>query len=301
MLKAIIYFLLVFVCSDVLAQKDTVTCKPKEIVTINNAGKQIAKANYEYNDRGQVISEKMIVDYGGTPSETHIENTYDQLNKLIKKDIYVNKKLTNSLSFTFDLNGNKITEINNLTNSISNINILNSNILEVINLYPDGSTKSIIRTEKSDKRTSVTHLNGARDIISEETTLFNANGKISLNEIREILTGTSRKIEYEYDKTGNIVTEKHSYNSNLIRIISYEYEGNLKKLQRGVLKNGKEDFRVEYNFSNGKEIEIKNYNNEVFDSKIEKKYDASGNLSEEFTSNKQGQIIKRTNYIYECE
>ena len=276
-------------------------CVPLEITTLSNSGREVNKISYSYNAKRDITEIRKVTDHGGTPSVIEVKNFYDNQNKLIRTEDYFNAKLTYNTLLEYDNLGNKTLERKSLSNSLSSINELKGNISDVVNYAEDGSVISRTTTEKSDTKEVKTVFNNKQEILSEEAVVYHPDGRKEFYHFLEPKINLIREIKFEYNSQGLLVRELHSYNSKITLTIETTYQGINRLQQKGILPNGREEFRTEYKYSNNLESEILHYAQGKLFTKTEKKYDSHGNLLEEILSNNQGQILNSTFYKYECE
>lgn len=287
------------ICLTLYAQKNT--CYTTEIATVNATGKVYNLVSIEYDKNRNVVHKKTVMDFGGIPTVTSVFNTYNEKNQLIKTQNTYNKRITNASEYTYDILGNKLTERQLIDGVLSSTSSFSGNSEELNNYEDDGSVSTKVKTVKSKNEEIKTILNSNDEMISQEITTYSDNGlKIKYEEI-EPQSFFSKSTQFIYNVSGKLIEENHMYNDKISLQLIYQYDGEYLKEHKGLLPNGKEQFRIEYYYTDGLLTEIKNFTDDVFITVVEKKYDTHRNLSEEITSNNKGQILTSTKYTYECD
>lgn len=290
-----LYFL-----SGILYAQDT-KCLESDISTLNANGKVYHQVTFEYDKNKNLINKKTLVDFGGTPTVSSVSNTYNLQNQIVRTQNYYNEKVINSTDFTYDLQGNKLSERQIIDGVLSSTNSFSGGLDEIINFDDDGSVSTKVKTVKSATEEIKTILNRNDEMISQEIITFSDKGLKIKYELIEPKSFLNKSIKYVYNASGKLIEENHIYNDKLSLQLINEYDGEKISVYKALLPNGKEQFRVEYTYIDGLQTQIKNYTDGLLYTTIEKKYDSRRNLLQEITSNNQGQILTSTNYKYECD
>lgn len=264
---------------------------------------QLQRIDISYNAHKDIVSKKMQTLYMGVPINSADLYTYNTLNQLVSQENYFKGKLTSSFTFQYDISGNLIAKSDNINNLLSNRYNLTegSSSSEIISFNREGNISTRTITKKTDNEEVVEVFNGKNELLKEEITIFNKEGKKLSYQIIEPHIKQTEGINYEYNSGNQLVSETHTANGTATFMVYYGYDGNHMVLQRGVLPKGKEEYRVEYKYSNNLEIAVLNYSNGELYTTVEKKYDSKNNLVQEITSNNQGQILTSRNFKYDCE
>ena len=295
----LIGYIVTLLSSGLYAQDKS--CLSSEVATLNSEGKVYNLVTFEYDKSKNLIHKKTVVDFGGTPSVSTVSNSYNLLNQLVKTESTFNQRLTNALEFTYDLLGNKLSERQLTDGILSSTNSFSGGLDEITNFDDDGSVSTKVKTVKSKTEEVKTILNRNDEMISQEITTFSEQGLKMKYELIEPKAFLNKSIKYRYNESGKLVEENHMYNEKISLQMLHEYDGENVMVYKGLLPNGKEQFRVEYSYTNGLQTQVKNYTDGVLYTTIEKKYDSRRNLLQEITSNNKGQILTSTNYKYECD
>lgn len=288
--------LLLLVVGNVFAQN----CLPKEIATIGASGKKLGIVSFLYDKNGNKIQKKTVVDFGGKPVETVVITKFSDSNKETRIDTYEQDKLTYSVDIIYDANGNKISESSTSSGFITNNTSFTASGFESKQFSQQGSVQTIKRKiREGNKETTVT-LSANNTVQTEETVFFDDTERKIWWERYEPTTALLQRIDYTYDNRGNIIKESFSYNKHATMTVNYQYKDGLLEKKWGNSKKGEETFRQEYQYQGTAEKEIRIYSYGILSTITEKIYDVGQNLLQEKESNNKGQIIKITNYSYDC-
>jgi len=275
-------------------------CLPIEIFT-QNEGVAISKILIEYDKFDNIISREVIQYFQKSSTSSKWVNEYKNTNRLVKSQYFINNLLTKSVEKQYDNLGKLIaeSESNGMKQYIRGIST--DNKFEQVYFNEDGNiaAKTISERTNSEEKISKYGLNNV--LISSQRKLFNASGKIVENENNDFLGKMKILEKNSYGNSNEILKSEEYVNDILKNYKIYQYADNvLRKLTAFDIANS-EDYRIEYNYQNGKVIEeITFYKKELSGKKL-KSYDQNNNCIKETNYNKNGLIINETTFKYTCK
>jgi hypothetical protein len=275
-------------------------CLPIEIFT-QNEGVAISKILIEYDKFDNIISREVIQYFQKSSTSSKWVNEYKNTNRLVKSQYFINNLLTKSVEKQYDNLGKLIaeSESNGMKQYIRGIST--DNKFEQVYFNEDGNiaAKTISERTNSEEKISKYGLNNV--LISSQRKLFNASGKIVENENNDFLGKMKILEKNSYGNSNEILKSEEYVNDILKNYKIYQYADNvLRKLTAFDIANS-EDYRIEYNYQNGKVIEeITFYKKELSGKKV-KSYDQNNNCIKETNYNKNGLIINETTFKYTCK
>jgi hypothetical protein len=276
------------------------SCLPTESFT-QKEGVSISKIRIEYDKFDNIISREVIQYFGNSSTSSKLVNEYKNASILIKSQYFVNNVLTKSIDKQYNNLGILIaeSEFNGLIQN--NSGTLINNKFEQVYFNEDGSVAAKTISEKSNLEEKISKYNANNVLISSQRKLVNASGKILENENNDFL-GKIKILEKNlYNNSNDILKSEEYVNDVLKSYKTYQYENNLLRKLTAFDITNTEDYRIEYNYENGKVIEeIAFYKKELSGKKV-KSYDQKNNCIKETNYNKNGLTINETTFKYTCK
>ena len=302
MKNLLLSLILFFIGTNIFAQS-SVSCFPVELVSMKGSKIQ-NKITREFDKFGNLLAVSTFQYNSENPVVSSVKNEYNSKNQLVKTTNYFAGKLVSEVSHQIDELGNQLSfsSIDNNGKTIQTSNIINGE--KTINNFDEKGAISSVEKIKfyNNKKSIVSKYNAKNILISEEKYVYNPEGLLITNENNDILAGvkmTSKTI-YNSIKSPEIIEE--FVNDKFVTSVKILYNSAGKILKRTKLDSkNNEEYRIEYQYADGKEIEeISFYRNELVGKKT-KTYDEKNNVIKETQTDKIGQIILETFYKYSCQ
>lgn len=297
-----IHFFLFLIIKISFAQQ-TKPCLRSEMVTMKD-GKIQNKVTNEYDKYGNSITVSVFNYFSPNPAVYTTKNQYNSKNNLIKTSNFLNDILLNEVNHQLDQSGNQTSflSIDQNGKKTQSSEIVNGE-KTIKNFDENGGVFSTERIIYSGKNKSVvSKFNDKNSLISEELFVYNTEDMLISTEKRDLISDIkiTSKTTYNNQKLPVLVEEIVNDKLNNSIVFVYDSSG---KIQKRIKYNSRneEDYRIEYQYSNGLETSSDSYYLNELVLKKQNLYDEKNNLIKETQTNKVGQIISETFYKYSCQ